>query len=300
MARQVRTEEFLLGIEGAALLRHVVDGDDDFVAERVAAIRRLSEGLDGDRSPAAAIPELDVEGGYAAWAQIYDEMPNALIRAEQPLVHEALADVRAGRALDAACGTGRHAAHLVASGHSTVGVDRSAAMLAVARRSVPKAEFRTGDLAALPLEDGAVDAAVCALALTHLPDPTPAIAELARVVRPGGRIVLSDAHPAFVLLQGQALFPRENGLAFVRNYPHLHSRYLDAFAKLGLVVRHCAEAPMDDAFPDEAYPGAAAAARSVWAEIPAALVWSLERCQAPRHGHGDAPGQGAEVPGPGA
>lgn len=55
-----------------------------------------------------------------------------------------------------------------------------------------------------------------------------AIAELARVLRPGGRIVLSDAHPALVLLQGQALFSRENGLAFVRNHPHLHSRYQKA------------------------------------------------------------------------
>jgi len=281
MARLIRMEEFLLGVEGAALLRQVLDGDDDFVAERVAAIRRLAERLDGDRSPAAAVPELDVEDGYAAWARIYDQVPNALIRAEEPLVHEALADVEAGRALDAACGTGRHAAHLVASGHTTVGVDRSAAMLAVARRNVPQAEFRTGELLSLPLGDGTVDVAVCALALTHLPDPGPAIAELARVVRPGGRIVLSDAHPALVLLQGQALFPRENGFAFVRNYPHLHSRYLEAFARLGLAVRHCAESPMDDAFSDEAYPGAAAAARAFWAEILAALVWSLEGHSAP-------------------
>src|SRR5262249_58324453 len=70
--------------------------------------------LDGDRSKAAAVPELAVEDGYAAWAHIYDQMPNALIRAEQPLVDEALDEVRAGRALDAACGTGRHAARLVA------------------------------------------------------------------------------------------------------------------------------------------------------------------------------------------
>jgi len=223
MTRRVRLEEVLLGVEGGALLRRVVDGDDDFVAERVAAIRRLAELVEGGRSKAVAVPELDVEDGYAAWAPIYDEMPNALIRAEQPLVDEALAEVRAGRALDAACGTGRHAARLVASGHRTVGVDRSAAMLAIARRKVPQADFRIGDLTRLPLEDGSVDVAVCALALTHLPDPEPAIAELARVVRPDGTIVLADAHPAFVQLQGQALFPREDGFAFVRNYPHLRT-----------------------------------------------------------------------------
>ena len=68
MTRQVRLEEVLLGVEGGALLRRVIDGDDDFVAERVAAIRRLAERLDGDRSKAVAVPELDVEEGYAAWA----------------------------------------------------------------------------------------------------------------------------------------------------------------------------------------------------------------------------------------
>ena len=277
MTRRVRLEEVLLGVEGGALLRRVVDGDDDFVAERVAAIRRLAERVEGGRSKAVAVPELDVDDGYAAWAPVYDEMPNALIRAEQPLVDQALAEVRAGRALDAACGIGRHAARLVASGHRTVGVDRSAAMLAIARRKVPQADFRVGDLTRLPLEDGSVDVAVCALALTHLPDPEPAIAELARVVRPDGTIVLADAHPAFVQLQGQALFPREDGFAFVRNYPHLHSRYLDAFASLGLEVRKCAESPMDDDFSKGLLAGAAAAARALWAGIPVVLVWSLRR-----------------------
>jgi ubiquinone/menaquinone biosynthesis C-methylase UbiE len=277
MTRRVCLEEVLLGVEGGALLRRVVDGDDDFVAERVAAIRRLAERVEGGRSKAVAVPELDVEDGYAAWAPIYDQMPNALIRAEEPLVDEALAQVRAGRALDAACGTGRHAARLVASGHRTVGVDCSAAMLAIARRKVPQADFRIGDLTRLPLEDRSVDVAVCALALTHLPDPEPAIAELARVVRPDGTIVLADAHPAFVQLQGQALFPREDGFAFVRNYPHLHSRYLDAFARLGLEVRKCAESPMDDDFSQGLLAGAAAAARAMWAGIPVVLVWSLRR-----------------------
>jgi SAM-dependent methyltransferase len=150
-------------------------------------------------------------------------------------------------------------------------------MLAIARRKVPQADFRIGDLTRLPLEDESVDVAVCALALTHLPDPEPAIAELARVTRPDGTIVLADAHPAFVQLQGQALFPREDGFAFVRNYPHLHSRYLDAFASLGLEVRKCAESPMDDDFSQGLLAGAAAAARALWAGIPVVLVWSLRR-----------------------
>src|SRR4051812_40683993 len=73
-------------------------------------------------------------------------------------------------ALDAACGTGRHAAFLVEQGSDVVGIDCSAPMLAVARAKLPTTRFDIGDLEALPLEDATVDVAVCALALCHLSD----------------------------------------------------------------------------------------------------------------------------------
>jgi SAM-dependent methyltransferase len=277
MTRFVRLEELLVGAEGTALFRNVVDGDDDFIAARLVALRRLLDKIDAGDTLGADVPELDVDAGYAAWAAVYDSMPNALIRAEEPLVHQALAGVAPGAALDAACGTGRHAAALVAAGHQTIGVDRSPEMLGIAATKVPEADFRTGDLMALPLDDASVDVAVCSLALTHLTDPAPAIAELARVVRPGGRVILSDAHPTFVLLLGQGLFPHGQGFAFVRNHVHLHGTYLAAFAAAGLVVRDCAEAPMEDDLSLGLFAGAAEAAEALWAGIPVALVWTLER-----------------------
>lgn len=273
MGRRVALEELLLGMEGAALLRGLLEEDQGFVDRRVAAMRGLVEKL-ADDPPRVEVPELDVEAGYEAWAPIYDEMPNALIDAEGPLLDEALEGVLPGRALDAACGTGRHTARLAALGHEAIGVDRSEAMLAVARERVPGAEFRTGDLVDLPFEGDSMDVAVCALALTHLADPAPAIAELARVVRPRGRVVLSDAHPAFVLLLGQALFPSGDGFAFVRNHVHLHGTYLAAFAATGLEVVSCREVPMKGAFTG-LLAGAAEAAAAVFDGLPAALVWTL-------------------------
>lgn len=277
MTRYVRLPELLAGVEGAALLRRVVDGDDGFVQERIAALRTQLDELESGRALGADVPELDVEQGYAAWAPIYDTMTNALIRTEEPLVARALADVAPGRALDAACGTGRHAVNLLAAGHETIAVDRSAAMLEVATAKVPDADLRTGELTSLPLDDASVDVAVCALALAHLVDPAPAIAELARVVRPGGRIVLSDAHPAFVLIFGQAFFPTPQGFAFVRNHVHLHSTYLAAFAAAGLQVRECAEAPMEADFDEGLFAAAKDAAEALWDGIPIALVWTLDR-----------------------
>jgi ubiquinone/menaquinone biosynthesis C-methylase UbiE len=200
-----------------------------------------------------------------------------MLRAEQPIVERAVACCAPGVALDAACGTGRHAAGLVAAGHRTLGVDRSPSMLSVARAKVPGAAFRLGELTALPVEDRSMDLAVCALALTHLPDPSGAIAELSRVVRPGGTIVLSDAHPAFVLLQGQAVFPCEDGYAYVRNHVHLHGTYLTAFAAAELVVTGCHEEPMEADFETGLLAGAAEAARALWAGIPVVLVWVLRR-----------------------
>ena len=80
-----------------------------------------------------------------------------------------------------------------------IGVDTSPEMLERARQRVPEADLRPGRLEALFLDDASVDLAVCALALTHLPELGPAIAELARVVRPGGRATTSGR--GFTLLE---------------------------------------------------------------------------------------------------
>jgi len=100
-----------------------------------------------------------------------------------------------GPVLDAACGTGRHTAYLVGAGREVMGVDASEPMLARARRRLPEADLRVGELTRLPLEAESVAGAVCALALSHLADIAPAIAELGRVLALRGRLIVSDPHP---------------------------------------------------------------------------------------------------------
>ena len=82
--------------------------------------------------------------------------------------------------------------------------------------------------------------------------------------------MLTDAHPTFVLIQGQAVFPTEAGLAFVRNYPHLHGTYLAAFRAAGLEVLECLEAPFESDFTTGMFAEASAAAQAFWHDIPAA------------------------------
>ena len=93
-------------------------------------------------------------------------------------------------------GAGRYAEFLAARGHRVIGVDSSPDMLARARERVPGGEFRLGELERLPLPDDSVDVIVFALALTHVQHLEPVLAEFARVLRPGGDLVVSDAHPA--------------------------------------------------------------------------------------------------------
>ena len=203
-------------------------------------IRRL---LDEPADSWTDVPRREVSEGYPEWAPSYD-LPgrNPILELEGPFTAELFSRIDVGSALDAACGTGRQSAVLAALGHEVFGVDATEAMLERARERVPAAEFRLGLLTELPVETGRFDLAVCSLALTHLEDPAPAIRELARAVRPGGRIVITDLHPTFVALGAQAAY-RVNDVraGYVVNHVHLMSRYLAAFRSAGLGVRECHE-----------------------------------------------------------
>lgn len=99
---------------------------------------------------------------------------------------------------DLGCGTGQVAAALAPFVKQVIAVDRSSDMLDAARRRVrdlPNVDVRRGELEALPVVDGALDAATLLLVLHHLPDPAEALAEAARVLRPGGRLLISDMLP---------------------------------------------------------------------------------------------------------
>ncbi|MFJ9619949.1 class I SAM-dependent methyltransferase [Streptomyces noursei] len=280
MDKEFRVRELMLGIEGLALLRHAMDADENFLKARIEEVRALTTGT-GAALPdgRTAVGELDVAAGYASWAARYDSLPSSYIEVEEPVVHGLLDRGPVGTALDAACGTGRQTAALAARGYRTVGVDQSPEMLAHARRKVPDAEFRRGRLEDLPLDDGSVDLAVCSLAMTHLPDVSTGIAELARVLRPGGRIILSDLHPFVISLQGQCVFVHDTDrLAFVRNHVHLPGRYLDAFHSAGLTVRECHEPTFNGRLAPGGYEESIAdAARAAWDGIPLVIVWAAEK-----------------------
>jgi SAM-dependent methyltransferase len=97
--------------------------------------------------------------------------------------------------LDVGCGTGNAALIAASSGARVIGVDPSSRLLDFARTSVMDAgldlQFVLGDAASLPVPGGCVDAIVSSFGVIFAPDAPAAAAELARVLRPGGRIALS-------------------------------------------------------------------------------------------------------------
>ena len=205
---------------------------------------------------------------------------NPVLIAEEPAVRSLLDPYPMGTALDAACGTGRHAEYLASLGHQVTSIDSTSEMLKVASGKVLGARFETADLTAIPMADGEVDLAVCTLALTHCPDLGPPVKELARVVRSGGRVVISDVHPFLVMLGTHGAYrSSSHEMGFVINHVHLHSDYLRAFRKAGLNVVQCLEPLWSDmeiatlGFADQMPDLVEAAVEG----LPIIVVWELEK-----------------------
>jgi ubiquinone/menaquinone biosynthesis C-methylase UbiE len=262
---------YLLGVEGLALLRAWAgDYDEAFVRARLAEVRRLlDEPVLADHA-GVAVRHGDLPGAYRRWSATYDAPRNSLFDSDEPVTQEILEALPTGTILDAACGTGRYAAYLAAQGHRVLGLDSSPEMLDRARVRVPEGTFLRGDLDRLPVADGAVDVVVCALALVHVPTLAPVMAEFARVLRPGGHLVVSDVHRDLVMLGSVVHSPGpagEPGLA--PTYRHSTGDYLRAALPVGLRVRRCEEPR--PTLPDEPAAPPEEITVGQWADWP----WSL-------------------------
>ena len=96
---------------------------------------------------------------------------------------------------DLGCGTGRIAEALAPCVAKVIAVDESGPMLEVARKrleSYPNVEHRVGTIESLPIDDGALDAAILFLVAHFVTDPARAMSEVRRVLRPGGRLLVVD------------------------------------------------------------------------------------------------------------
>jgi len=143
----------------------------------------------------------------ATAASAYDEVADAYSRAldpdcVDPVLAELVGDVAGSAVLSLACGQGRDARLLARLGATVTGVDVSDEMLARARRREAEEPlgiaYVRGDAQDLtPFPDASFDAVVCHMALMDIPRLRPAVASVARALRPGGRFVFSIVHPCY-------------------------------------------------------------------------------------------------------
>ena len=139
------------------------------------------------------------QSNYDQWAEAYAaENAEGFFNAwyEKPAMLRLLGDVSKHHVLDAGCGSGSTSLALIDGGADVSGFDLSAAMIEIARRSLPHTDLRVHDLAEpLPWNDDTFDTVVASLVFHYLQDWSSPLAELHRVLTAGGRLLISVNHP---------------------------------------------------------------------------------------------------------
>ena len=126
----------------------------------------------------------DMDGDLGDWGRrhVLDAPMLARVEAAAPL-----------SVLDVGCGEGRFCRRIAAPGRTVIGVDPTGALIAEARRRDPGGDSRPGRGEDLSFADGAFDMVVSYLTLIDMPDYRAAIAQMARVLAPGGRLAVAEA-----------------------------------------------------------------------------------------------------------
>ncbi len=221
-----------------------------------------------DQSAAAWIDHLGADGDFGR-VHVLDQPMRARVRAMGPGTVDAI---------DIGCGEGRFCRMLAGEGIQTIGVDPTAALIDRARALHPAGDYRVGAAERLDFADHAFDLVVSYLSLIDIADINLAIAEMARVLRPGGVLLIANltsfntaGMPASWTrdLMGRARFSIDDYLQeratwaawsgiCVQNWHRPLSRYMALLLDQGLVLRH-----FDEPVPTGGDPGRVARYRRV-------------------------------------
>jgi ubiquinone/menaquinone biosynthesis C-methylase UbiE len=206
---------------------------------------------------------------YERWAQVYPPVAhNPLMRAEQQSMLQMWPDVAGSRVLDLACGSGRYTRLLLeANAAHVVALDFCVPML----RQVSAANRICASMMRLPFQAAAFDFVVCGLALGHAADIREWMAEVARVLRPGGILLYSDFHPEAVRAGMTRSFKDEEEATWtVPHHAYEISCQRDAAAAAGLQIETVSEVRIGLEL-EEAFRGSEQVYRD-WHGLPVVLV----------------------------
>lgn len=193
------------------------------------AVEPIGQGIDA--GGLSGVSQVSSAEGYARWAESYDRTPNPLLAREERYLLPLLGNLRHQRVLDLACGTGRWLEKLIAHGAEFgVGIDSSAAMLRIAgEKDAIRRRLARAECTSLPFESSRFDLVVCSFVLGHIEALGSIARELARVTRPGGRVLISDLHPEAVARGWQVGFRDERGAVRIETFHRTVEETISAF-----------------------------------------------------------------------
>jgi ubiquinone/menaquinone biosynthesis C-methylase UbiE len=135
--------------------------------------------------------------GHRLWASTYDADANPLLALENRVMRHLFYPTELNLFIDVACGTGRWMSYLRQRGGIVFGVDLCGEMLAQAKQKHTLRQCLVlGDAGNLPFATGIANVSFCSFAAAYLSDLRKSVGEMARVTAHGGKVILSDLHPA--------------------------------------------------------------------------------------------------------
>ena len=183
---------------------------------------------------------VDARAGYRLWAATWDATPSPIVAVEHRTLLPWVEALQCRRAIDVGCGTGRWTSRLGA-----LGLDASEEMVAQASAKAGlRGRVAVADASALPVASESVDVVVCALTLGHLADAARAMREFARVLLPGGTLLLSDFHTTAAARGWRRTFRHAGQVYELENHAHSLQELRAASAELQLT--DCVEASIGE------------------------------------------------------
>ncbi|HVS97514.1 MAG TPA: class I SAM-dependent methyltransferase [Puia sp.] len=197
------------------------------------------------------LPEAAPAEAYDVWSKSYDSQPDNLMLALDGELCGQLLDrvpLRGKLVADVGCGTGRHWQRLYEQRPARlVGFDVSTGMLARLQVKYPLAETHLLTSERLsPMADGGCDLVLSTLTIAHIANLRAALREWARVLRPGGDIIVTDYHPAALARGGQRTFRESDRVIAVRNHVYPIEKIRRLCRQLGLREQSLVERKIDD------------------------------------------------------